>query len=149
MSRWTRWIVWIAAGVLFAAALGYLIPDQLQARDRYAQARTALGVTQQRTHTVSSELDDIRRDLSILETQVGSDTTALNQDTSQLLGVRTSLTAAQSHVNQQASLIGSLHTCLGGVERALNALAVKNQPDAIAALNAVSASCTAAEASSG
>lgn len=139
----------IAAGVLFAAALGYLIPDQLQARDQYAQARTALGVTEQQTHTVSAERDEIRRDLSILETQVGSETTALSQDTAQLLGVRTSLAAAQSHVNQQASLISSLHTCLGGVERALNALAVKNQPDAIAALNAVSASCTAAEASSG
>ena len=129
--------------------LGYLIPDQLQARDQYAQARTALGVTERQTHTVSAELDDIRRDLSILETQVGSDTTALSQDTAQLLGVRTSLAAAQSHVSQQASLISSLHTCLGGVERALNALAVKNQPDAIAALNAVSASCTAAEAASG
>jgi hypothetical protein len=149
MSRRARWIVWIAAGLLFAAALGYLIPDQLQARDQYAQARTALGVTERHTHTVSAELDDIRRDLSILETQVGSDTTALSQDTAQLLGVRTSLAAAQSHVSQQASLISSLHTCLGGVERALNALAVKNQPDAIAALNGVSASCTAAEAASG
>jgi hypothetical protein len=149
MSRRTRWIVWGAAGVLVAAALGYLIPDQLRARDQFAQARTALSATQHRTRTVSSELGELRRDLSILETQVGSDTTALSQDSSQLLGVRTSLSAAQSHVNQQASLISSLHTCLGGVERALNALAVKNQPDAIAALNAVSASCTAAEASSG
>jgi hypothetical protein len=36
-----------------------------------------------------------------------------------------------------------------GVEQALNALSVGNQAKAIAALNSVSTSCTAAEASSG
>ena len=81
--------------------------------------------------------------------QVGNDTTALNQDAAQLLGAQTSLAAAQAHVTQQASLIGSLKTCLGGVEQALNALAVENQPQAIAALNSVSSQCTTAEASSG
>jgi hypothetical protein len=59
------------------------------------------------------------------------------------------LSAAQAHVTQQASLITSLQACLVGVEQALNELAVGNQASAIAALNAVSTSCTAAEASSG
>ncbi len=72
-----------------------------------------------------------------------------NQDASQLLGAQTSLAAAQTHVTQQASLITSLQTCLVGVEQALNALAVGKQAKAIAALNSVSTSCTAAEASSG
>jgi chromosome segregation ATPase len=149
LSRRTRWVVGIAAGALFASALGYLIADQEQAHDRYGQARTALGVTRQRTHTISAQLAQVRRDLSLLETQVGSDTTALNQDAAQLLGAQTSLAAAQSHVTQQASLISSLQTCLAGVEQALNALAVGKQANAIAALNAVSTSCTAAEAASG
>ena len=135
--------------MLFAAALGYLIPDQVQARDQYGHAQTALGVTRQRTDTVAAELDEVRRDLSILKTQVGSDSTALSQDASQLLGAQTSLAAAKAHVTQQASLISSLQTCLAGVEQALNELAVGKQSDAIAALNSVSASCTAAEASSG
>src|ERR1700735_551578 len=78
-SRRTSCMLWIAAGALFAAALGYLIPDQVQARDRYAQAHTALGVTRQRTRTVTRQLDEVRRDLKILETQVGSDSTALSQ----------------------------------------------------------------------
>ena len=52
-------------------------------------------------------------------------------------------------MTQQASLIGSLQTCLVGVEQALKQLAVGRQPNAIAALNAVSSSCTAAEESSG
>ena len=91
----------------------------------------------------------MRRDLSILEKQVGSDSTALSQETSQLLGAQTSLTAATAHVTQQALLISSLRTCLAGVEQALNALAVGKQSGAIAALNSVAADCSATEASSG
>jgi chromosome segregation ATPase len=144
-----RWILWIAAGALFAGALGYLIPNQVQASDHYGQARTALGVTRQQTHTVTTQLDEVRRDLNILETQVGSDSTALSQDSSQLLGAQTALAAAQAHVTQQKSLITSLQTCLVGVERALNELSIGKLSNAIAALNSVSPSCTAAEASSG
>ena len=95
------------------------------------------------------QLQQLSRDLKALKTQVGSDTVALSQDSSQLLGAQTSLSAAQTHVTQQASLITSLQSCLVGVEQALNELAVGNQASAIAALNAVSASCTAAEVSSG
>ena len=112
MSRRTRWFLWIAAGALLAAALGYLISDQVQARDHYGQDHTALGVTRQQTHTVTAQLDEVRRDLNILETQVGSDSTALSQDSSQLLGAQTALAAAQAHVTQQASLITSLQTRL-------------------------------------
>jgi len=148
-SRRTWWVVVIGAGALFAAALGYLIAGQVQARGEYGQAHTSLGLTQLRTRTVAEQLHEVSGDLRVLETQVGSDTTALNQDSSQLLGAQTSLSAAQVHVTQQASLISSLRTCLGGVEQALNELAVGKQTGAIAALNSVSASCTAAEASSG
>ena len=148
-SRRKRWVLWITSGVLLAAVLGYLISDQKQARDREARAQTALGVTLQGARHAGAQLDDVRRDLSILKTQVGSDSTALSQDTSQLLGAQTSLAAAKAHVSQQALLIGSLKTCLVGVEQALNELAVGKQAGAIAALNSVSASCSAAEASSG
>jgi septal ring factor EnvC (AmiA/AmiB activator) len=149
LSRRTRWIVGLAAGALCAAALGYLIVDQAQARTQYGRAQTSLSVTQQQSRTVSTELREASRDLSVLKTQVGSDTTALSQDSSQLVGAQTSLSAAQAHVTQQASLITSLQTCLVGVEQALNELAVANQTSAITALNSVSTSCTAAEASSG
>jgi hypothetical protein len=149
LPRWVRWVVGIAAGALFASALGYLIADQGRAHGEFGRAQTALGVTRQRTDTVKTELAEVRRDLSLLETQVGTDTTALSQDASQLLGAQTSLAAAKAHVTQQASLITSLQTCLGGVEQALNALAVGAQAKAIAALNSVSSSCTAAEAAGG
>lgn len=147
--RWVRWVVAIGAVALFAAALAFLVADQVAQRNRDDRARHALSITQRRAHTVSAQLDVLQRDLRVLKTQVGSDTTALNQDSSQLLGAQTSLSAAQAHVTQQASLITSLQTCLIGVEQALNELAVGKQSNAIAALNSVSSSCAAAEASSG
>ena len=149
LSRRAKWVLGLGAGALFAAALGSLLADQVHARDQYGRTHTAFGVTQQRTRTVSGQLQELSRGLSVLRTQVGSDTTALNQDASQLLGAQTSLTAAQTHVTQQASLITSLQTCLVGVEQALNALAVGKQAKAIVALNSVSTGCAAAEASSG
>ena len=72
------------------------------------------------------------------------DTTTLAQDTSQLEGTQTALTAAQAHVVEQAALLNSLHVCLGGVEQALNALAVGSEAHAADALHSVSASCAAA-----
>ena len=146
---WVRWTVWLVAGALFVAALGYLIPNQLRAHDDEGTAHAALTVTKQQTRTTSAELAEVRQDLSVLRTQVGSDTTALNQDAAQLLGAQTSLSAAQTHVSQQATLITSLQACLVGVEQALNQLAIGKQTSAIAALNAVSSSCATAEASSG
>jgi chromosome segregation ATPase len=147
--RRAMWALGLAVGALVVAALGLLLADQVQARAEEGRAHSSLDATQRQTHTVTAQLQGLRRDLSVLKTQVGSDTTALNQDSSQLLGAQTSLSAAQAHVTQQASLITSLQSCLVGVERALNELTTGHQADAIAALNAVSASCSAAEASSG
>lgn len=147
--RRPRWLLWIAAGVLLAASVGYLIRDQVQTRDSYDQAHTALGITVQRTRTTSMQLDEVHRELEILKTQVGSDSTALSQDASHLLGAQTALDSAKAHVTQQALLISSLKTCLAGVEQAMNELAIENQPGAIVALNSVSPSCSDAEAFSG
>ena len=149
LSRRGRWIIGLTVGAVFAAGLGYLIHDQVQAHDRFDQARSSLGVTRHQTSTVSSELADLRRDLALVTAQVGSDTTALNQDGSQLKGAQAALAAAQAHVSEQSSQITSLQTCLGGVERALNALSVGRKARALAALQAVSSSCSSATASSG
>ena len=149
LSRRARWVVGLTVGALFAATLGYLVADQVRAHDRFDQAHTALGVTNHRTSTVSAHLAGLRRDLAVLITQVGNDATALRQDASELTGAQSALVSAQVHVSQQATLIGSLQTCLGGVERALNALSVDRQPRAITALEAVSKSCSAASSASG
>ena len=148
-ARRARWIVGVIAGALLAAALGFLVADQVEAHDRFDRARTSLGVTRHQTSAVSTQLATLRRDLGLLTAQVGSDTTALNQDASQLQGAQTALSAAQAHVSLQSSQIASLTTCLGGVERALNALSVSKKGRAIAALQSVSAACSSAASASG
>lgn len=144
---------WIVVAVVLCsvvgAVLGYLIADQIQQRDQFDRSQASLKITRHHIATVSTDLTTLRHDVALLNTQVGNDITALNQDSSQLEGAQTGLAAAQAHVTQQATLITSLQSCLGGVEQALNALAVGNQPRAIDLLNSVSSSCTNAAAASG
>ncbi len=78
-----------------------------------------------------AELATVRHDLSVVNGQVSAYTTALAQDTTQLKGVQAALANAQSDVSHQTSTIADLHTCLGGVEQALNALAVSDQNRAV------------------
>jgi hypothetical protein len=143
------WGITFACLALVGSALGYLLHDAVQANHRYDRARLSLATTRHHTAVVSSELAQARTDLALLTRQVGNDTTALAQDSSALQGARAALSAAETHMSAQATLLTSLNTCLGGVEQALNALAVGNRPSAIAALHAVSQSCSAAVAASG
>jgi septal ring factor EnvC (AmiA/AmiB activator) len=149
LTRRGRWVAAVASGCVLAIAIGLLVADQVHQRNQFDTSRSALTVTRQHIATESAQLADLRHDLATLETQVGSDTTAFDQVSSQLKGAQTALDSAQAHVTQQASQITSLHTCLAGVEEALNALAVNSRPRAFAALESVSSSCTSAAASSG
>jgi hypothetical protein len=130
-------------------AIGSLLFDSAQANHRYDHARHVLAVTRGTTGVVAHDLAVARTDLHLVTQQVGSDTTALAQDTSQLEGARSALSSAQAHVFEQASLLGSLHQCLAGVEQALNALAVGNQSKAADALKWVTAPCSTAVKASG
>ena len=134
----------ILSGALFASVVGYLLADQIAEHQSFDAARSSLGVTRERTATVKVDLAVLRHDLAVLTSQVNSDSTTWNQDEAQLKAASTALAITQGTVSQQSSLIGPLHTCLGGVQQALNALAIDNQSGAIGALNAVSASCAAA-----
>jgi hypothetical protein len=126
-----------------------MLLDAADVNHRYDHARHVVAVTRGTTSVVSRQLATARTDLRLVTHQVGSDTTALAQDTSQLQGARSALSAAQAHVFEQASLLNSLHECLGGVEQALNALAVGNQSKAADALKWVSAPCSTAVNASG
>jgi hypothetical protein len=139
-----RWGVAIAATVLFLSALGWLIHDQVQAHEHTNRAHAALGVTRHETAHVKHQLAKLRHDVEVLATRVGSDTTAYGQDAAQLKAAESELAATQVDVSQQTSRITALHTCLGGVEQALNALAVGSQANAIAELSSVATSCSAA-----
>jgi hypothetical protein len=142
-------VVLVASIALVGVALGTLLVDAAGTNHRYDHARHVLALTRGTTRVVSRDLAAARVDLHLVTQQVGNDTTTLAQDTSQLEGARSALSAAQAHVFEQASLLNSLHACLGGVEQALNALAVGRQSKAADALKWVAAPCSAAVNASG
>lgn len=148
-SRARRWLLLIVSVALLGGVVGTLLVDAARTNYRYDHARHVLAVTRGTSGVVARDLAAARKDLQLVTEQVGNDTTALAQDTSQLQGARSALSAAQAHVFEQASLLNSLHTCLGGVEQALNALAVGNQSKAADALSWVSTPCSAAVSASG
>lgn len=149
LTRRAVLLVLIVVLALFASALGYLVNDQLQEHRQFDRAQAALTVTHHRTSAVSRQLAELNHELNLLLTKVGDDSTTLNQDTAQLKAAQIALAGTQADVSQQSSLITALHTCLGGVEQALNALAVGQQSSALAELSSVSSSCSAAAAASG
>ena len=149
MSRRARLVGGVLVVTAVAVVVGFLVADQIDQRQQFDRTQASLHLTRQNEASVSAQLSAVRRQLELVFIEVGNDITADSQDASQLKGAQSALTAAETNVTQQVSLIGSLQTCLGGVERALNALAVGKIGRAASALDAVSSSCTAAAAASG
>ena len=148
-ARRLGWIIGLALALLFAAALGYVVNDTVQENASYDRAHSALETTGRKTTSVSATLAQLHAALALLSARVASDSAADTQDTNQLKAAQAALASLQAHVTEQTALIGSLQTCLGGVERALNALSVGRTDHAIAALQAVTSSCKSAAAADG
>ena len=149
LSRRSRLVGGVLVVTAVVVAVGLLVADQIDQRQQFDRTQASLHLTRQHVASVSVQLSAVRRQLHLVSTQVGNDTTAAAQDASELKGAQSALMAAEAHVTQQVSLIGSLQTCLGGVERALNALAVGKIGRAASALDAVSSGCSVAAAASG
>jgi hypothetical protein len=136
-------------GVLLASALGYLVGNEIQANTQFDQAHHGLDVTRGRIHRIDADLTAVQHQLAGLRGQVTQDSATLAADTAKLNGVKAALANSQATVSRQNAAIGSLHTCLGGVEEAVNALSLGDQSHGLAALDAVAPSCHAAEAADG
>jgi septal ring factor EnvC (AmiA/AmiB activator) len=147
--RYGRSALVVVLVVLLVSALGYLVGNEVQANTQFDQAHRSLDVTRGRIHGVDADLTAVRRQLAGLQGQVKQDTAALAADTAKLNGVKVALANSQANVSRQNSAIGSLYTCLGGVEEALNALSLGDQKHGLAALDAVAASCRSAESADG
>lgn len=145
--RRSRWIAVAIAVVVLAGAIGCFAANEVQADTQFDQAHHSLDVTRHHLDTVLAELASAERNLAVVKSGVVADSAALARDTSELRGVDKALLSAQANVSHQSSTIGDLTTCLGGVEQALNALAVADQGRAIGALQAVATSCSQAVAS--
>ena len=148
-ARRRTWTTCAVAFAVFAGALSYLVGNEIQANTQSRRAHYSLGLTRSYTRELTAALAPIRHDLNVVNGQVRVDSTALDQDTSQLKAVQVALVGAQANVTSKTSTATALQTCLGGVEQALNALAVDDQSRAIGSLDGVRASCTDAVASNG
>ena len=149
VGRLRKWILGIAVIATFSAALGYLVGNEVQADTQFDQAHHALDVTRGRVGVTSRDLAAVRHDLAVVDGQIAVGSTALAGDASKLAGARAALANAQVAVSRQSSAIADLHVCLGGVERALNALSLGDQHQAVDALIVVSATCARAVADNG
>ena len=147
--RRRKWAVAVVAFAVFAGALAFVVGNEVQANTEFDQTHHSLDVTRSHLDATVADLATVRRELDVVKDQVGAASTALAQDTAQLQGVQKALAGAQANVTHQTSTISDLNICLGGVEQALNALAVADQAHAIDALNAVATSCANAVASDG
>ena len=143
--HWRTALIALLAVVL-ASALGYLVGNEVQANTQFDQAHRSLDLTRGRIHGVDVDLAAVQRQLAGMRGQVTQDSATLAADTAKLNSVKATLESSQANVSRQSAAIGSLHTCLGGVEEALNALSLGDQRHGLAALNAVASSCRAAEA---
>ncbi len=130
--------------VVAVATIGIMVGNEIQANTRFDQARRSLASVDTRTSLVDARLAAARSDLATLESQVTADSAVLAADTSTLDGALVALAESRQDVTSQSAVIGNLQTCLGGVEKALNALSLADQKDAVAALRAVATACTAA-----
>ena len=148
-SRRWRWVAIVGVFALFAGTLGYVTGNEVQANTQFDQAHRSLDATRLQTAVVAQDLTAVRHDLDAVNGQVAVDSTTLANDTTKLDGAMTALANAQANVSQQTSATVNLHTCLGGVERALNALALGDPNRAVSALNAVASSCASAVSANG
>jgi hypothetical protein len=143
------WVGGALALLLFGAALGFVAGNEEQADTQFGQAQHSLLLTRDNTHWVVGDLDAVRHDLGVTKGQISGSAAALRQDVAQLTAAQGALAGAKATVWDQASVIGDLQTCVGGVEQALNALAVADQQRAIGALDEVSSSCHQVVAANG
>jgi uncharacterized membrane protein len=148
-SRLWGWVAVVGTFVVFAGTLGYVTGNEVQANTQFDQTHRLLDTTRLRIAGVVHDLTVVRHDLDVVTGQVAVDSTTLANDTTKLDGARTALANAQTNVSQQTSATVNLDTCLGGVERALNALALGDPNRAVRALTAVAGSCISAVAAGG
>jgi chromosome segregation ATPase len=148
-ARGRGWVLGVVLFAVFAALLGYITGNEVQANIQFDQTHQSLDTTRHQIDAALASLATVRHEFTLVNGQVGAASAALAQDASELKQAQTALANAQANVVNQTSMISDLQTCLGGVEQALNALAVADQPRAINALTSVSSSCSGAVASNG
>ena len=135
------WIIALVLLALFASGLGFVVANERQANTQTDRAHASWHVTRRQIASALAELTRVRGRIRADRRTTTVVVSALDQDTTQLTGVRAELQQAQSSMVAQGSTIVDLQDCLGGVEQALNALSVGDLAQALGHLSAVATPC--------
>jgi len=149
--RFTRRAKIIAVASLCAviAALGLSSASIDQARNEEHSTTASLARTSAVLRGTDATLRRTQAALAVMTLDNHNSQAALEKRQSQLAAVRTQLSSDQKNLFVQGVSISDVDTCLGGVEAALNEIAVNDPSGAATSLGQVSQSCQRAEASGG
>ncbi len=140
-----RLVMALSAGLLVLAAL---VVVGAVAHGNLEHTAAALGVERIRLAQSDAQLNAARHRLTAVQSQSDTAGRALSAASSRLATAQSQLARAQADVSTQGVSISNLDTCLAGVEKALNQLALADQPGAAATLQSVASNCRAAEPTS-
>jgi len=148
-KRLRLWIALIFGIALVGSALGVVAHDEVRTNTQFDRTHRSLDLSRHHLRTTLASLATVRQELDGVDVQVFLTDRELAQDAADLKSAQATLATARSDVSHQTTVISDLQTCLGGVQEALNALAVADQARAISALHSVSSSCSSVVATGG
>ena len=137
------------AAASVVALVAFLVVSGLQARGQLARSTSTFASTRAEQRSTLARLGRTEASLATVLGQSLSDRRTLGSVNAALAAERSQLAQQQQNLFIQGVSISALDTCLGGVESALNEVALNDQPGAISTLQGVSASCRTAGASGG
>ena len=120
-----------------------------QSHSRFERAQRSIGVIRAELHRATADLAQLRSERASVTTQADATGASLTEVSDQLSTVQSELTKDESSLFVQGVSIAALNNCLGGVQDALNLIALGNSNGAVTALNEVSSSCKLVEAGAG
>jgi Glycosyl hydrolases family 43 len=128
----------MVCAVVLAAALW----TDLRQRSRTADEETSLAVASAQLHSLRHEAAVTSYAKAVTTARRDATAAQIGSTLSRLGSVNSSLTTAAVHAYLQGASIGTLQTCLGGVQNALGHIAAKNSTQAAKDITAVASSCS-------
>lgn len=139
----------VAVVVVVLVAAGLLAASAWSARRQARAADRATAATRAQVRSVDHQIDKIDAGLAQVTARSQGAETALESANRSLAALRFELAATQAHQFDEGVSIGAVQSCLGGVQSALNDIALGFPGQATAALHKVAGSCATAGAAAG
>jgi len=138
-----RVAVIVTAALVAGSLLTLGIVSDLHVRSELRQTRSSLEVTRSQLVNTLTRLATTEATLASTTEQRDTLQSELATTSQDLAGAESNLSNADQSLHVQGIDIATLHTCLAGVEQALNQIAVGNASGAVSSISGVASSCQA------